>query len=152
MDSKGSKIAVVCNDVQGLIEKVAFERGHDNVDVKLGLDGGGEFFKICVSLLPRSESEPNQSTKHKFFADSGVKKLLLLAAVPDMAESYDNIKALFQLLSLGGITVNAVAADMKVANLICGLQSHASRHPCCYCETPVPLDICGPVRTIGRIR
>jgi hypothetical protein len=45
-----------------------------------------------------------------------------------------------------------VACDLKVANLLAGVQAHGSKHPCCWCNAKKgALDQCGELRTIGRI-
>ena len=41
------------NDISGLIDKVIFERNlsEDSIIIRIGLDGGGGFMKICLSLF-----------------------------------------------------------------------------------------------------
>ena len=45
--------AVVTNNISGLIDKVLVERGlnKDDVLIRGGLDGGGGFLKVCISLF-----------------------------------------------------------------------------------------------------
>ncbi len=41
--------------------------------------------------------------------------------------------------------------DLKLANVICGLQSHASTHPSCWCEGSAAWDVKEKPRTLGSI-
>ena len=46
-----------------------------------------------------------------------------------------------------------MVCDLKVANILCGLQGHTSKHPCCFCEvTKESLDQEATPRTIGSLR
>ena len=57
---------VVCNDLNGLIDKLILERGVDekNMLIRIGLDGGGGFMKICLSIF-ESESKPPPAIKKR---------------------------------------------------------------------------------------
>ena len=60
-----------------------------------------------------------------------VSYLLLLAE--NVSETYENVK---KNLSLFG-TIDEpffIEYDMKLANIICGVQSHSSKHPCFWCD------------------
>ena len=42
--------------------------------------------------------------------------------------------------------------DLKVVNIICGLQNHASMHPSCYCEVDKKsLNSSGTIRKFGSL-
>ncbi|PAA90668.1 hypothetical protein BOX15_Mlig012066g1 [Macrostomum lignano] len=144
---------VVCNDSVKLIAHVAQQRSFNDFHCLLGLDGGGGFFKVCVSIIG-SNAKPEIGTRganSRKFCDTGVKKILLLAIVNDVPETYGNIQALLEAIAVNELQI-PVTADMKVANIICGLQPHSCTHPCPYCEALAPLTENGVPRTLGRIR
>ena len=90
--------------------------------------------KVCVSLTPSTlPSSSNSSSAlesppaKKFgqdFEETGVKKLfiVLLEKIP---ENYENVRSLFLALDLSCIPFT-LACDCKMANIICGIQSHAA--------------------------
>jgi hypothetical protein len=55
---------------------------------------------------------------------TSVKKLLLIAVVPDMQENYENVKLIWDKLNMENVRFY-VATDLKLANLMFGLQSHS---------------------------
>lgn len=143
---------IYCTDVPKLIDRIKvarkFEEG-DEVLIKIGIDGGGGFLKITISLLLENHSEPTDS-----FKDGGVKRLLILAVVPDIPEKYEFIKLIWiNLLKLDGMRC-VIAGDLKIINVIIGIMAHSSSNPCPYCEV-LKKELStnsGPQRTIGSIR
>ena len=64
---------ITVNDISGLIEKIILERdlSKNNVLVRIGLDGGGGFAKICLSLFDLDQEASSYSQKvGKMFKDS----------------------------------------------------------------------------------
>ena len=57
----------------------------DDTLVKVGIDGGQGFFKICLNLVSRNNAA--QSSKA---ADSGIKGFFIACIVPNMQESFVN--------------------------------------------------------------
>lgn len=153
---------VYCNNVKGLIEHVINKRSLNEVqlDLKFGIDGGGGFLKVCVSIqcfeheldsaqrnIKRQRYQEGLSAKK--FKDSGVKKILLIGLVPQMQENYDNIVKLWSLLKINDLK-GTIATDLKLANILTGIMSHASSFPCTWCIAPKnQLDSSGIYRTIG---
>lgn len=66
---------IYCTDVPGLIKHIKEKRQIDNDEVliKLGIDGGGSFFKITLSIVPTSQQ--NQPSSNQF-KDSGVRRFV----------------------------------------------------------------------------
>ena len=85
---------IVCNDVNEVVERVIKTReiDEDNMIVRIGMDGGGGFMKVCLSVFDMRLEKKEQGRLKNRFKDSGVKKLLILAIVPDIQENYINIK------------------------------------------------------------
>ena len=46
--------------------------------VKLGMDGGGGFLKICLNLLAQEADDGNKGDRGTKWKDSGVKKLMIV--------------------------------------------------------------------------
>lgn len=140
-DKKQPKIilkpVVYCNNVPKLVEFICNERkiGEKDFFLKIGIDGGGGFLKITLSMV---ENEINGRCKagEKNFKSTGVKKLLLLAVIPGIPEKYSNISQIWiTLLELNKLEA-VVSGDLKIINLLLGIMGHSSSYPCPYCFTP----------------
>ena len=57
--------------------------------------------------------------------DTGVKRQLIVAIAEDVPEIYDNVKELFNLIKASDFYFH-ISCDLKIANILCGLQSHSS--------------------------
>ena len=55
-------------------------------------------------------------------------------------------------LKIGFDTEGTFAVDLKMLNLLLGLQSHASKHPCPWCEGSAPWTTRARLRTLGNIQ
>ena len=60
---------------------------------------------------------------------SGVKKLLV-AVCQDLPENYENVNSLLEFIDTKKVQY-LLFCDMKMANILCGIQPHSSTHPCC---------------------
>jgi hypothetical protein len=68
-------------------------------------------------------------------------------------ENFENLGTLCELANLYALQDFTIAADLKVGNLIFGLMSHASTHPCCWCDVHRDwLHDRGTDRTIGSLQ
>ena len=72
------RIVVICHDIEDILSKVI---NHRNIDpynhlVKIGIDGGQDFLKICMSVT-NIDSEKQHSAL-AIFKEDGIKKILLL--------------------------------------------------------------------------
>lgn len=124
-------------------------------------DGGQNFFKISLCILPddyspkngensmqEDESDPedsvtfNNSNKRMCYSEGGrlskkgklssVNRLLLLCVVPGIKETHANIKLLFDLTKLNDIPFKFVA-DFELLLIVNGQQTATSSYPCPYC-------------------
>ena len=122
---------MVCNDLNALIDRVIEERGINENDmlIRVGMDGGGGFMKMCVSIFELNSN--NQSKKSGYgkrlgerFKDSGVKKLMVIAIVPDVQENYVNVKRLWMESGIDRLDRKfTIATDLKLCNVLLGLMS-----------------------------
>lgn len=166
------KSIVYCNHVDNMIQYIIQKRNmnSDDQDVhfKISIDGGGGFIKMCLSIS--EEKFVEMSTRIRFsdglpsksLKNTGVKRIFILAIAPDVQENYSNILKIWHKLQLTWIPLTqnsmqspmvTVATDLKVANILLGLMSHGSTHPCCWCDVRKSnLNSKGDLRTLANIR
>lgn len=157
---------VYCSDIEGLVQYVIQERKCMDTEMKIGIDGGGGFLKVCLNIMENSTSNsPGTSSPHrssyqqgiasKRMKDTSVKKLIILAIVPDTDENYRNMLTLWimlRLTTIDAIPNTVIATDLKLANIILGLMSHSSVYPCTWCDiSKYRLSENGDLRTLGNI-
>ena len=143
---------VVCNDLPKFVDLVLQKRSLENSEsllVKVGIDGGGGFLKICLSVFDMDNLvSGNKVGLSKKFKDSGIKKVFLIATVPDVSENYINVKKLWMNLGLQNLDRRfTIATDLKLCNMLLGMMSHSSCHPCCWCDVEK-----GDLRNKGKQR
>lgn len=146
-------------------------------------DGGQKFFKICFSIIPVSEFEDSDDNEdeEKFFKKNtnqrslyseggtvggekkctSVQKLIILCIVPDILETYKNIKLLFDLTNINRMSFKFLA-DFKLILIVNGLQTASAMFPCPYCfislsdmrkfEISDKYDTVNELRTYGSIK
>ena len=145
---------VTTNDISKLIEKIILHRSlnEENVFVRVGLDGGGGFLKVCLSLFDLTAS-PSKNVLAKKFKDSGVKKVIIIGITPNVPENYVNVKKLWLSIGLQSMQKSfTIATDLKLCNILLGLMSHSSMHPCCWCDIDKHnLDKKGTQRTFASL-
>lgn len=67
---------------------------------------------------------------------SSVDRLILLCIVPEIKESYENVKLLFELTGINNIPFK-FAADFKLLLIVNGQQTASATFPCPYCFIPL---------------
>lgn len=148
---------VVYADCKSIINRICAERDYAGTpNVIIMADGGGKFFKVCATILPEHYdwtldkqlvADAAQSLvspmkkKRSTYAEggslkkgklTGVKRVILLAVVPDIKETHSNISVIFELIGLNNIAFKIVS-DFKLQLLVLGLQTATATHPCGYC-------------------
>ena len=91
---------------------------------------------------------------------NSVKKVVILGAA-DVKEHHFNVKLLFNKVNINSLKVQ-LSVDLKMANIILGLQNHTSLHSCYICDSANPFkpgvdweQVDGEkvkLRTLGSIR
>lgn len=147
---------VVCNDLPSLINKVlrARQREKEKVLIKISIDGGGGFLKICVSVFEINDPIPKAGAGLlKKYLESGVKKLFVIGIAPTVKESYVNVKRLWLNSGVDKLQRGyTIATDLKLCNILLGLMNHSSCHPCAWCDTDKDnLHKVGNQRTIASL-
>ena len=133
-DNKVERCVVYCHDIQGLISSLndarQFKSKYDSF-VKIGIDGGGSFLKFCLSLeqIDGDNSTPINFKKWSYrsvcssknFKNLGVSKIIILAIVENVSESYHNLKTIIDLINLSALQSSSTnfkyAFDMKLVNV-----------------------------------
>lgn len=152
------KRPVVWADAEELLNAILEERGETgNVLIKVMADGGQGFFKICLTIFPEKYSpeldcnidDSDQETgynspikKRSLYSEggsigkkgklTGVHRLIMLCAVPDVKETYENIALLFKLTNINNNPFKFVS-DFKVILIVNGQQTATSTYPCPDC-------------------
>ena len=153
---------IYCCDLNGILHRIQEERNitAEDLTIKIGIDGGGGFLKVCLtvlssnSLLQERRRMPYVQGASKSCKETSVKKIFLIAIVPIVYETYRNILQLWVLLKLKDVLCNKmiVSADLKLGNVIFGLNAHSSSHPCCWCSVDkANLSNNATLRTLGRV-
>ena len=134
----------------------------EDIDVKLGIDGGQGSLKVTLSLTLKPDSHDaswSPPSKRFLYSDgygsgdfkvSSVHKSLILALVPTMNESYVNLKMLLDKLNLNSLEYS-LSQDIKVMLQTLGKQPAACSHPCPYCETSKPDMLKAPNNTLASL-
>ena len=117
----------------------------ENVEMKVGVDGGGGFLKITLNIIDLEECAETPQKRAKYsdgiekskLKSTGVKKLIILSLAPDISETHENMYVLWNLLQIQNALQKHImrfATDLKMANILLGLMSHSSSHPCSWCD------------------
>lgn len=141
---RSSKPIVFCKDADELVDRIVRKRNldRDNLLIRVGIDGGGGFLKIGLSVFELEEDEvTTTSFRCKLSSgltcklkNSGVKRSFILALVPDVQENYRNVKLLWIKTGLNTMRHTfSIACDLKLCNMLLGLMPHGSKHPCSWC-------------------
>ena len=73
----------------------------------------------------------NKVGRLKKFKNSGVNKIFLVAAAPDVPGNYQNVKKVSLNLGMQNLDCRfTVATDLKRWNILLGIMLHISCHPC----------------------
>lgn len=128
---------IICRDLPRLVDIILEkrQRKRDQVMIKISIDGGGGFLKICLSIFDKDDpTSISDGALSKKFMESGVKKIIIIGIVPDIPENYVNVKRLW--LNCGAEKLNhyTIATDLKLCNILLGMMSHSSCHPCPWCD------------------
>ena len=131
-------------------------------EIVWAFDGGQKFLKVCVNIVSKTTESVggrylySQGVAPRTKKDSSVKRSIILAIMPDVKELYFNIASVMKFLITQFIVFpsNCIkfVADLKLTNIICGLQNHKSIFCCLYCEDCSPwIDSSSPRRSIGSL-
>ncbi|XP_065672397.1 uncharacterized protein LOC136090170 [Hydra vulgaris] len=112
--------------------------------VHISMDGGGGFMKVIVNVF-----DINENTTSNLYLNSGVQRCQILSIVGDVQESNFNLRIILEKLNLQDVKFSA-AFDLKCANAVFGISSHAGKKACLWCEGDSS-EVCGKLRTFGSL-
>lgn len=145
---------VYCKNVPGIILHVCSKRklNMEDCSIKIGIDSGGGFLKICLTIYKKDSSSSTLS-------GGSIKELIIIAIAPELKENYSNMQLMIDLVDLKAVDIfMTYAVDLKMANIIGGIQGHGSTFPCVWCECPksqfhnFAVSKSYTMRTIGSIK
>ena len=99
----------------------------------LGLEGNTNQLVISgiITDSEASDKEENESD----FNPGGSKRVLMLAKADGVPETYHNVKILLDSLDLPSLSKDfQIVCDLKMINIILGIQSCSSKFGCPFCE------------------
>ena len=130
----------VATDLNSLVKMVCSKRGidEDKSKVVLGVDGGQGKLIITTSIIPDDEKEKRGRAKEKEeknrYKSTGVKRTLVVARVDQVPECYENLEIVMNRLKLKRLSKQfALVCDVKLIDILVGLQGCSSMYPCPYC-------------------
>ena len=86
-----------------------------------------------LTLMVRVKSQIVHSQKK--FLESGVKRVFIIGLVPHVSKHYVNVKWIWINCSINILKNYTIATDSKICNILLGMMSHSSCHPCAWCDT-----------------
>ena len=99
-----------CTDCDELLQPVMRDRGLNphECDVHVGFDGGQDMLKIGFTITPKDIKNENSKGRSSYSdgvaaksaKHSSVKKLIVLAAVANVPENYENVKLILNQLNM----------------------------------------------------
>ena len=157
------RVLVTIKDIDSFVKYIITHRGLDPHchTVRIGLDGGGTFLKLCLSIFEIEDhvqvsQKIHQRSINSKFLDTGVKKSFIIGIVQSVNETYENIQKIFAHIHNFGSIKFYMCNDLKATAIILGIQNANSKYPCPFCEVndlgmnhnPA---ICHTHRTFGSI-
>ena len=136
---------VYCCDIVGFVETLSHLRGYNITDMteKIGMDSGKGHLRMVLTLYDDQDllhpSTGNRITREQGIGAScqykltGRKKIMILATVPKVPESYYNCSLIINKVDINSIAYK-FTGDLKIYNILGGLMSASARCPCIYCE------------------
>ena len=94
---------VYVDNIDELITEICLKReiGDSPIHIKIGLDGGKNHLKVMMSIVRQDQVQiQEQKNQSSIFLDSGSKRAIILAIVPHVSESYENLKTIFNYLKI----------------------------------------------------
>ena len=101
-----------CHDMNGLVRYLQSRwKKEDICDAVIGMDGGKNVLKMTIHF-------PGYPA-------------VVIGAVPNVPESYFNCQIFFRYIDISMLSFK-ISTNLKLANIITGLTSSASRYPCLF--------------------
>lgn len=139
-DKNGDPIETVISkvtDVNLFVNEIASIRNLKNPELILGADGGQD--KCIITAIIKDEDNENLSDENENqidFKPTGSKRVLVLAKADSIPENRYNIEVLWNSLNLNDVQLDfQLVCDLKLTNIILGIQSCTSLYACPFCDS-----------------
>ena len=130
-DKKGNVIErnLTCTkDLDALIQKVIDTRKIADPLILVGCDGGLGSFLLTLVVIDQSRNYKLEKIK-----PTGFPRILVPAKVREIPESTHNLRVIFDEIKINELSRKyKMIGDLKVYNMLMGMQSSGSLHPCPY--------------------
>lgn len=137
---------VIYANATEILKYIFDQRSTEHIErskIKIMADGGQKFFKFSISILEDDPIQIDSSENKKIpYSDGGsfakkrklnsVYRLILLCIVPNIKETYENVKKIVELTQLNDIPFKFVS-DFKLLLIAIGQQTATATYPCPYC-------------------
>lgn len=154
------KTLAYCNNIQQLIVQMVLYRDldTDNLVVQIGIDHGGNWLKVMLTVKPRHEPislEPKRRSYEDGFLPTkfklgGAKKLITLGLIKS-CERHDNMQEIMNHMGIETIDYG-LSIDLKMTMFLLGKMGCSSKFSCPFCLDCDPwLDPNSPSLTLGLL-
>ena len=137
-DKDGNELKSTLTKVTNLndfIKEISDVRGINNPQIILGADGDLEKCIVTCIIKEEGYEVDDEDIGLKDFKPTGQKRVLTIAKADGVPEIRANVEILLDSLNLPELTEDfQLVCDLKLANIILGIQSCSSLYSCPYCE------------------
>ena len=96
--------------------------------ILVGCDGGLGSFLVTLVVIDQTKNYKLEKLK-----PTGYPRLLIPAKVRDIPENTHNLRVIFDEMKINEVSKKyKIIGDLKIYNLLMGMQSSGSLHPCPY--------------------
>ena len=137
-DKKGEDFETVLStviDLTKFIEEVALIRKIEKPKVILGCDGGQNKCIVTIIVMDQDYDKDEDNDTPEDYKPTGQKRVQVAAKVDEVPETRHNVEILLGSLNLPDLEEDfQLVCDLKLCNLILGIQSCTAMYGCPYCE------------------
>ena len=120
-------------DIKHFVSLIAGIRDIKKPKLTLGIDGNTN--QCVISGIITNADEDKEGEAEAAYNPGGNKRVLMLAKADGVPETYHNVKILLDSLDLPSLSKDfQTVCDLKMINIILGIQSCTSKFGCPYCE------------------
>ena len=121
-------------DLKKLIDEVLVGRGITNPHLNIACDGGRDKLLMVLQIFDMDETGAD---KEKYKA-LGCKRAIVIGRADYVGENRDNVEYMFQKLkifeTLQHYKSSQIICDLKLANILTGVDRHSCTHSCYICD------------------
>ena len=120
-------------DFEMFMTEIARVRGYEDPEVILGCDGDSE--KVILTCIIRDMNQEENENTLDNYNYTGKNRVLTLCKADGVPETRQNVEKLLGTLNLSEARREIkIVSDLKLVNIMAGIQSCTSLYACPYCE------------------